>query len=196
MATIGLSAAIYPDANKVAGGKLSSIKDTALTFFQHETSPDVFLTINGESKVKVNTMLVMVSNTPINGKNFLFAPEASMQDGLLDITIYPYFNKAELIHYLADVMNEGYSGDKKVQYYQAQKLKVKTSPKLDIMADGIPLGKGKVKIKMLAGALRVITNSSEPGIDSLRKDESEVKSESSQKAMEQNQPIETALKVG
>ena len=77
MATIGLSATIYPDANKVASGKYSRIKATALILFHQETKPKVFLTFNGESKVEVETMLVMVSNTPIFGKNFLVAQEAS-----------------------------------------------------------------------------------------------------------------------
>ena len=36
-------------------------------------------------------------------------------------------------------------------------MKVKTSPKLDVMADGVALGKGTVTIKVRPGALRVIT---------------------------------------
>jgi hypothetical protein len=44
-----------------------------------------------------------------------------------------------------------------VQHYQARKVKVKSSPKLDVMADGVALGKGTVKIKVRKGALRIIT---------------------------------------
>lgn len=178
MATIGLSAAVYPDANKVANGKLSKIKDTATTFFQQETKPLVSLTLNGDSKVEVETMLVMVSNTPIFGKNFLVAPEASLEDGLLDISVYPDFSKAELIRYYAEVMNEGYSGEKKVQHYKASKLKVKTSPKLDVMADGVDLGKGTVKIKVLPGALRIIAPENNTGVESPHKDSEEELKES------------------
>jgi diacylglycerol kinase (ATP) len=157
MATIGLSAAIYPDANKAASGKLSSIKDAALTFMHQETKPKVFLTLDDESKIEVETMLVMVSNTPVFGKNFMVAPDASLQDGLLDISVYPDFGKLELLRYYAAVMDGGYSGDGKVQHYQARKLKVKASPKLDVMADGVALGKGTVTIKVRKSALRVIT---------------------------------------
>jgi hypothetical protein len=35
-------------------------------------------------------------------------------------------------------------------------LKIKASPKLEVLADGILLGKGTVRIKVLPGALRVI----------------------------------------
>src|SRR5512133_1650886 len=166
MATVGLSAAVYPEANKAANGKLSSIKTAAMTFIHQETRPKIFLTLDEESKVEVETMLVMVSNTPVFGKNFLVAPGASLQDGLLDISVYPDFSKVELIRYYAAVMDEGYSGDGKVEHYQAHKLKVKASPKLDVMADGVALGKGTVTIKVLPSAVRVITRKNHPGLES------------------------------
>jgi diacylglycerol kinase (ATP) len=164
MATIGLSAAIYPDANKAATGKLSNLKRAAMTFIHQETRPKIFLTLNDESKVEVETMLVMVSNTPVFGKNFQVAPQASLQDGLLDISVYPNFSKTELLGYYAAVMHEGYSGDGKIQQYQARKIKVKSSPKLEVMADGVALGRGTVTITARPGALRVITTekTSEP----------------------------------
>jgi len=164
MATIGLAAAVYPSANKVAHGKLSNIKTAAMTFIQHEVSPTVFLTLDDESKIEVETIMVMVSNTPILGKNFLVDPQASMQDGLLDISVYPDFSKVELLRYYAAVMDGGYSGDKKVQHYQARKLKVKASPKMNVMADGVSLGKGTVTIKACPAALHIITNEKSLGL--------------------------------
>jgi diacylglycerol kinase (ATP) len=173
MATIGLSATVYPDANKAVSGKLSGIKDAALTLIHQETRPRFFLTMNDESKLEVETMMVMVSNTPVFGKNFLVAPDASLRDGLLDISVYPDFSKMELLHYYAAVMDGGYSGDGKVEHYQARKLKIKTSPKLDVMADGVALGKGTVTIKVLPGALRVITTRINEGLESPQKAASE-----------------------
>ncbi len=174
MASVGLSAAMYPSSSKAATGKLSAIKDAALILIHQETRPKVFLTLDDESKIEVETMLVMVSNTPVFGKKFLVAPNASLQDGLLDISVYQDFSKAELLGYYAKVMDGGYSGDGKVQRYQARKLKVKSSPRLKVMADGIELGKGTVTIKMLPGALRVITAEKEPGLVILQKDGSKM----------------------
>lgn len=168
MATVGLSAALYPDATKAISGKLSGLKDAALTFIHQETRPKVFLTLDDESKIEVETMLVMVSNTPVFGKNFLVAPDARLEDGLLDISVYQDFSKAELLGYYAKVMDGGYSGNGKVQRYQARKLKVKSSPSLKVMADGVELGKGTVTIKMHPGALRVITAETTPGLASLQ----------------------------
>jgi diacylglycerol kinase (ATP) len=165
MATVGLAAALYPPANKLANGKFSKIIDAASTLVRQETKPKVTLTMNDESKIRINTMLAIVANTPIFGRSFLVAPEASVQDGLLDISVYPDFNKTQLIGYFAAVMDGGYSGEGKVQQYQARKVKIKTSPKLDVMADGISLGQGAIKIKAKPRALRVITTQPKTGAE-------------------------------
>ena len=164
MATIGIAAAVYPTANKVIHGKLSNIKAAVLTFLNQETRPTVFLTLDDDSKLEVETMMVMVSNTPILGKNFLVAPQASLQDGLLDISVYPGFSKAELLSYYAAVMDGGVSANEKVGHYQARKIKVKASPQLDVMADGISLGKGTVTIRARAASLRIITTEKNLGM--------------------------------
>jgi len=162
MATIGLSATIYPDVIKANKGKLAGLRDAVKTLIHQEIKPTISMTLNDESKVEVETMLVMVSNTPLMGQNFRMAPQASLMDGLLDISVFPEFSKAELLRYFAAVMDGGYSGDGKVQKYQARKLKVKSSPKFDVLADGFPLGKGTVTVKALSGALRVIATQQIP----------------------------------
>lgn len=156
MATVGMAAAVYPAANKISDGKWSKIMDAALILIHQETRPKVLLTMNDESKLEVETMLVLVSNTPSFGQNFRVAPEASLQDGLLDISVFPDLNKGELLGYFAAVMDGGHSGNGKVQQYQARKVKIKSSPKLDVMADGVALGRGRAKIKARPGAFLVI----------------------------------------
>jgi diacylglycerol kinase (ATP) len=157
LTAVGLVAALYPKANKLADGKLSKIKDIAQTVLHQEPDPKVYLTLDDESKIKVKTMLVVVSNAPMFGANFLVAPDASLQDGLLDISVYPDFGKAELLAYYARIMDEGFSANEKVQRYRARKLEIKTSPPMKVMADGVMLGKGKVKIKSHPGSRWVIT---------------------------------------
>ncbi|HKG53180.1 MAG TPA: diacylglycerol kinase family protein [Anaerolineales bacterium] len=157
LTAVGLVAALYPKANKLADGKLSKLKDVALTLIHQEPQPEVFLTLDDESKIKVKTMLVVVSNAPMFGANFLVAPDASVTDGLLDISVYPEFGKTELLAYYAQVRSEGFSANEKVQRYRASKIEIKTNPKMDVMADGVMLGKGKVEIKSKPGAVWIIT---------------------------------------
>jgi YegS/Rv2252/BmrU family lipid kinase len=177
MATIGLSDAIYADAKKVAKGKLPGIKDAPLALIHPETRPKVFMTLNDDNQIEVETMLVMISNIPVFGKNFNLAPETSLSDGLLDISVYPDFNKVELLHYYAAMMDGGYTGNGKVQHYHARKLKVKTSPTLDVMADGVTLGRGTVTFKVRTSALRVITVEKKENLESSQKDAAEIEPE-------------------
>jgi lipid kinase, YegS/Rv2252/BmrU family len=158
LTAIGLVAALYPKANKLQEGKLSKLKDAALTLIHHEPDPEVFITLDDESKVKIKTMLVVVSNAPMFGANFLVAPDASVTDGLLDVSVYPDFSKTELLAYYAKIRDEGFSANEKVQRYRASKIEIKTDPKMDVMADGVMLGKGKVEIRSKAGAVWMITS--------------------------------------
>jgi len=152
---IGLTATMYPKVKKIPKGKLSGLKDAVVTFMKYEANPEVFLTLDDESKIKVDTMLVTVANTPLIASKNLVAPGASMQDGLFDISVFPDFSKAEVLSYFARTAKEGLIPDGKLQRFRARKIKVKTKPKLEIAADGVILGKGTAVIKMCRGALRV-----------------------------------------
>ena len=162
--SVGLTSTLYPDIKDIPHGDLSNIKDAVLTFLHAKPDPKVFLTLDDESRIEVETMLVTVTNTPVIGAKNLVAPDASMDDGLLDIAVYPNFSKAELLAYFAKSAQERRTSDGKIQRYRARKIKIRTEPRLDIAAEGIMLGTGKAKIKVLPRALRVIAP--EPGAGS------------------------------
>ena len=161
MSAIGLTATIFPMIKEVPEGKLSGIKDAVATLFKFDPKPKIFLTLDDESQIEVESMLVTIANTPITGAKNLVAPDASMEDGLLDIAVYPGFSKAEVLSYFARTAHEREIPDGTIQRYLARKIKIKTSPKLDVAAEGILLGKGTARISVLPGALRVLAP--EPG---------------------------------
>jgi diacylglycerol kinase (ATP) len=172
LTAIGLIATIFPDIEEVPHGDLSKLKDAILTFLEFETKPKIFITLDDESKIEVESMLVTVTNTPLIGLKNLVAPNTSMEDGLLDIAVYPDFSKPELLAYFAKTAKGGLTEDGKIQRYRARKIKIQTSPALDVAADGEILGKGTVKIKVLPGALQVIVpevgeGAEQPGSESL-----------------------------
>ncbi len=165
LAVIGIAAAIYPAAEDIRKGSLLKIKDVVSTLLQAETTPKVSLTMDGGSKITVETMMVTVSNVPLIGLNFLVAPDACLDDGLLDISVYPEFSKTQLAAYFAKTVHEGKTMDEGIQRYRSSTLTIKTDPKMQVMADGVMLGKGKVTIKVRAGALRVIAPKPGRGIE-------------------------------
>ncbi len=165
MASVGILSALYPDAEDIRKGKLSKIGHAVKTFLTHETKPKVSMQMDGDSNIAVETMLVTISNVPLIGMNFLVAPAARMDDGLMDISVYPDFSKTELTAYFGKVINRGETKDGSIQRYRTSKLKIKSSPKLVVMADGTMLGKGTVRIKVLPGALRVIAPKPGAGVE-------------------------------
>jgi YegS/Rv2252/BmrU family lipid kinase len=162
---IGLTATMYPLVKKIPKGKLSGLKDAFVTFMKFESKPKVFLTMDDDSKVKVDTMLVTVTNTPLIASKNLVAHDASLNDGLLDISVFPDFSKAEVLRYFHETANEGSIADGKLQRYRARKVKVKTSPELEIAADGISLGKGTAVIKICPNALRIFAPMAGTGVE-------------------------------
>lgn len=165
LTAIGLTATIFPIIKEVPEGKFSGIGKAVATLFKFDAKPIVNLTLDDESKIEVETMLVTIANTPLIGAKNLVAPDASMDDGLLDIAVYPDFSKADLLAYFAKTAHEGSARDGTIQRYRARKIKVKTSPKLDIAAEGIILGKGTAKIKIIPGGLRVLAPEPGPGAE-------------------------------
>lgn len=159
--TVGLTTKLYPQLKDVPHGDFSKLKDAIATVIGAPLEPKIYLTLDDESKFDVRSMLVTITNTPVIAARNLVAPDASMEDGLLDIAVYPNFGKAELMAHFALSANERQVPDGKIQRYRARKIKIKTDPKLEIGAEGIRLGKGKAKIKVLPRALRVIAP--EPG---------------------------------
>ncbi|MEP7136290.1 MAG: diacylglycerol kinase family protein [Chloroflexota bacterium] len=161
LTAIGLTATIFPLIKEIPEGKYSGVMDALTTFLKFKSKPKVYLTLDDESQIEVETMLVTIANTPLIGAKNLVAPDASMEDGLLDIAVYPDFSKAELLAYFSKTAHERSTPDGSIQRYQARKIKIKTDPKLDVAAEGIILGKGTARIKILPGALRVLAP--EPG---------------------------------
>ncbi len=165
LVTVGVAAAVYPSALHASKGRLSSVSELIQTFLKQEANPKITLLIDGESSIAVNTMLTIVSNVPLVGPNMLVDPNASLDDGLFDVSVYPGFSKGELLDSSAKVMNQKSPSDGKIQRYRAHQLKIKTTPKQKVMADGVMLGKGTVKIKVLPGALRVFAPKVGAGVE-------------------------------
>ncbi len=156
MTAIGLTATIFPMIKEIPEGKYSRVKEAVTTLLKFNSKPTVYLTLDDESKIEIETMLVTITNSPLIGLKNLVAPDASMDDGYLDISVYPGFSKADVLGYFARTKNETPIPDGTIQRYRAKKIKIKTSPRLDIAAEGMPMGKGTAWIKVLPGALRVI----------------------------------------
>ncbi len=159
--TVGIVSTVFPMIKNVPAGEYGKLKDAIRTLLKFDSSPRVYLTLDDQPEFEVDTMLVTITNVPLIGLHNLVAPDSSVEDGLLDVALYPGFSKAQILAYFARTLNESAPEYDKVQRYRARKIKIRTSPKLDIAAEGLLMGKGTAWIKSLPGALHVLAP--EPG---------------------------------
>jgi diacylglycerol kinase (ATP) len=170
IATLGLAAELYPESTDLGKGQLGKLPSILRSLVGYQV-PKFTLKLDGDSVVREHSLLFMAANTPQWGLNFRAAPNASVRDGLLDLSIYPGFSKGDLVAYFARIAKGGSADDSQVMRFRAKKASIKARPKQRIMADGVMLGKGKVKIRLLPGALRVIVPEQVP--PAMEKPESE-----------------------
>ncbi len=154
--TVGIVSTVFPMIKNVPAGEYSHITDAIKTLFDFKSSPKVYLTLDDRPEFEVETMLVTITNTPLIGLHNLVAPDSSLEDGLLDVAVYPGFSKADIVAYFAKTLDESAPANDNVKRFQARKIKIRTSPKLDIASEGLLMGKGKAWIKALPGAIRII----------------------------------------
>lgn len=155
--TVGIVSTVFPMIKNVPAGDLAGIGEAVKALLDFNPTPKVYLTLDGQPEFEVETMLVTITNTPLIGLHNLVAPDSSMQDGLLDVAVYPGFSKADIVAYFAKTLDQSAPANDKVQRFRASKIKIRTSPKLDIASEGLMMGRGKAWIKALPGAIRVIT---------------------------------------
>jgi diacylglycerol kinase (ATP) len=177
MVAIGLSTVIYPDTNKIAKSILSVKKDLPDAQEQKESKTKAFITLDDEPEIEIETNVVIVRNAPGFEEKIGDVPEESPQVGLLDVMVFPDFSKSEILRYFAAESDRSYKGKGKVKHLLAGKIKIRTSPKLDVMVDGVPLGKDPVMIKVIDNALQVITTKRNPISENLQKVINEIQPE-------------------
>jgi diacylglycerol kinase (ATP) len=155
MVAVGLIAQMFPEGNDFAKHRWGRLIDAAGELIRFR-SPKVHVRLGDDSQLESETPLVLVANTPAFGETFLVAPDAMLDDGMLDVSIYTGFSKAALYAYLARVANDGHESDGHVERYRARRIKITARPRQSAVADSQLLGKGRVTIKVRRHALRVV----------------------------------------
>ncbi len=155
-AGIGLTAALFPDVKDAHKGEWSRIPQAVAKFLQYQ-APKVRLTLDDQQPLTVETYLVTLSNAPSFGLTFMVAPEAELEDGWLDVIVYPELSKPELITYFTAISVGGHSDNPKVKRYRARRVRIETKPPQEALCDGWPLPADQYTVQLVHKALRVIT---------------------------------------
>jgi YegS/Rv2252/BmrU family lipid kinase len=114
-------------------------------------------TIRSESeRVRTSGYSISVANNSTFGGGMRIAPEAELDDGLLDIITVGEVGKLRFVANLRKVFNGTHIDDEQVQMFRASRVEISASRPFPVYADGEHLTELPVSVRVLPRALSVL----------------------------------------
>jgi len=159
VAGIGLDGEVARRANRLPrwlrahGGYVLSLLPALYSF----TPPRV--RIEAENCVRDRRVfLAAFANAPAFGGAMKIAPQAELDDGLLDVCIVRELSKLKLLGLFPSVYFGRHLQTKEVEYFHASSLTAEAETPLDVYADGELVCPTPVKVNVLRNALQFIVS--------------------------------------
>lgn len=162
--TVGLLSALFPAADDIQHGKLTRIGDF-LAALAASPPAEMHLILDGKQEINTMCHVVLISNMPYIGPNFQVGSPASINDGLLDVLLFADLSKMDLLGYAVQATGAGGGPeDERIQHYHVRRVDVDTKPVMPVMADGLALGEGPLRISVQRHTLAVMVGEPAPAV--------------------------------
>lgn len=152
---VGLASAIFPSADDIQHGNLARIGDFLATLAASSPA-EMHLVLDDKQEIRTQGYVAVVSNMPYIALHFQVGAAAAFKDGLLDVLLFTDLSKLELLGYAAQKVVGAGIEDPRIQHFQARKVAIDTRPAMPVMADGLALEAGPVRISIQRHALAVM----------------------------------------
>ncbi len=103
-----------------------------------------------------SAFLLIVANARYYGSGFTVAPDAVLDDGLLNIRIFRNFSKRELLRHFWSISRRRFCYSPKIDTFTASEVTITAQADLPFHVDGQPAGRLPVRIRSLPRALQVL----------------------------------------
>jgi diacylglycerol kinase (ATP) len=119
---------------------------------------DISIELSGENCIRFETEAVLAAalNTPTYGAGLRLAPDASIDDGLLDIVMIEDLGKIEVLKLLPRLMGHGELRTSRVRRWKAHRVRLTTNRPCLFHGDGEILGTTPVEIEVVPRAIQVL----------------------------------------
>jgi YegS/Rv2252/BmrU family lipid kinase len=136
-------------------GFTTYVKETVRAFFTYK--PKKYkINVDGE-KLKTRAFLVTAANAGQYGNDAYIAPQADIQDGLLDLCILSPFPKRKVFNIAYRVFNKSINRSEYVRAIKGEEITIKRKKKGEVHLDGEPAIMGKkLKIRIVKHGLKVV----------------------------------------
>jgi YegS/Rv2252/BmrU family lipid kinase len=114
------------------------------------------VTLDGGEPLTLTGYTVAAANSKAYGGGMLLAPDASLEDGLLEVVMIGHVPKARFLRLLPTVFKGEHVRQPNVQTLRAREVEIASEQRFIVYADGDPIGRLPIKVRALPGAVRVI----------------------------------------
>jgi diacylglycerol kinase (ATP) len=153
--SVGLISTLFPSADDIQHGNLARIGEFLKTLAAAPPA-EIYLTLDDGQKMHNLGHVVLVSNMPYIGSHYMVGSPSSFKDGLLDVLFFADLSKLELLNYVFQGVGAENLEDARIQHFHVRELDIRTRPAMEILADGILIGKGKVHMEVRSRVLGVM----------------------------------------
>jgi len=136
-------------------GSLPSYLLGLLTTLVSYRNRDITLVIDGEA-VDTRVCTVVMNNGRYGGGGMFTAPDASINDGYLDVMIVGDLSKPDLLRSLPRIYKGTHLTHPKVTMKKAKEIEVRSKQPMQLQADGELLGQVPARFSILPSALKVV----------------------------------------
>lgn len=103
-----------------------------------------------------DVIFVTVGNSVSYGGGVKMAPQARLDDGLLDVCVVPKMSRLELLRWVPSAYRGQHLRHPRIEYFQAAQVTLESASRLELFGDGEFLQELPATIEAVRGALRVI----------------------------------------
>ena len=112
------------------------------------------ITFDGH-KESVEALFATVSNSRYTGTAFLMAPEAKIDDGLLDLVVVKRISRFRILRIFKTIFTGAHIREPEVVFHQARKITIETDEERALNVDGEVLGRTPIQIECLPRDLKL-----------------------------------------
>jgi diacylglycerol kinase (ATP) len=118
--------------------------------------------IVGNQNERKRVLWAIASNGQLYGRLWRIAPQAKMNDGILDLTVFEGYGVLSTIRHVAGVTLGQYARDPTVHFYRGCSFAIETRKPLPVHVDAEPVGTTPVQIDVVPHHLNVVLPSKLP----------------------------------
>jgi diacylglycerol kinase (ATP) len=152
--SVGLNAAVFGEAQRIDEGRWASIVDM-VRFGLRYPPHRMWIDLDGRRQV-VRALTLAVLNGPYTGLGLTLAPDARLDDGLLDVAIFEGMSRWALAVHLLRVLGGRRAPAPGIRRDRARRIRVTARHGLPVRCDATDLGSTPVDVRVRPRELLVV----------------------------------------